>query len=429
MNNGQWGRWRFDNQMPMLAVPSYARYLPRDQRLAFNRAATSAHGLMYGWIPEDHLHSHTESFTDQQTLDLTEASKKIQQGISEDPWLNPSNEQAGIADSQARVSNPRRDVVFYQRSIPDEKACTRLADEDQVDSKPSDKSLDSLQSAGGGKWHDPKFKVAGLHPFGNRLVAGINCPPNVLQQCNLRRNWYGGPPRFIPHTPAFQRRSPQMDPMIVVNNVEGRQEICRGELERFSPLKDRNSSLHRIDPDFFSHFGILMARSSQVRIVQANEYATCDNHECTKVLGPEYVACARCHQARYCSKFCQIFTWLVHLPTCILHPEANAPEVAALEEWATEMWLGAAKAVKDAEEARAHGPMHVDGEDSCTDIHEPYIRESSVSTSSTTSDDAMLDNEDDEDRQTATEAVIESHFTAVGNRGEAEVSKEVSSSP
>ncbi|KAJ4406774.1 hypothetical protein N0V82_010065 [Gnomoniopsis sp. IMI 355080] len=366
LSNGQCGEWHFGTELPMSTVPAYTHSLPHDQQDVMTNAAC-------------------------QVSDL-EATKESQQGNLVKPQLNPSNEQTGISSSRARASDPRRDVIFYQKPIPDDNACADPTDDDGAGSEASDESFDisrySLQTAEEGKWFDPKFDLTEPSPSVDRLVAGKNCPPNVLQQCDLRINPHGAPPRFIPSTPAVQGCSPRKSPEIVSTNVEGQQGNSRGDKEGLSHRTGQDYLQKRDNIDFFTRFGNLMGRSSQVQTSQPN--ATCDSHDCKKELGEEYITCARCHQARYCEKFCQIYDWLVHLPTCNLHPEANAQEVTTLEEWATEMWNGAAKAVKDAEEVREDEPIDAGREHIHIGNPEPHTSESSARPSSTASDAVVM---------------------------------------
>lgn len=430
VKNNQWGQWEFDTRHLIIPVPSYTYSLPRTQQQAIQMAASQAFGLMKGWVAADlySLNSAMSRVTNQQALDVIKTVNSAQKGRGANPHLNPSNEQAGTSNPQARSSNPLGDVVFYQKPISANDACLNAVAENDADSEVSYKPFDmtpySLQTGEEGRWFDPRFELAGLHPFGNRLIAGINCPPNLLQQCNLTVNPYGVPPRLVPHATAFQCHSSQLKPRDVVINDEGADASSRGNTT-IEPLHIvPNSSQQRIDnaaaeaytlkpAAFTSH----LTQLSRVGAPQPDSPATCDSHDCDKELRIQYITCARCHRARYCDNFCQVFTWLVHLPTCSLHPDATAQEVTALETWATEVWNAAAKAVEEAMRDDRQTFMDVDEEDRNAVMTEPAIIVNSDSILFTTSEEVVTDDEEREDPQDGNNAIVSSRFTAPDDFG------------
>lgn len=426
-SNVQWGLWGFSDQYPWIPVPSYTYNLPRGQQEAIQQAAANAYGLLNGWLPVNlfSLHKKMSKLTEEQGFDIIETIKAYMKERPVNPQYHSSHERAHAASPEAEASHSLNDVIFYHEPAVEAGGRTKpVADgqpgKDAGHASFADMTSYSIRTPDGGRWYDRDFEAAGLYPFGNNLIAGINCPPNLLQQGDLTCNPYGRPPIFFPHAPALQRRNTAGSPHIATTNIEGRTSASRNKRESRSSLTDPGPSNQHIDTDR-SRFLAVTGQPPPAHARQSNVSVICDSHDCEKQLGVAYVTCARCHRARYCNKYCQVFTWLVHLPTCELHPDAMAREVTALEEWATTMWNGAAKAVADAEKANAEkanaeDQMDIDGEGLEANTTDLSVAENSTSSVFLSPGDILMAHGDDEDQELV-DAMDTSHPPARDNPG------------
>lgn len=74
-----------------------------------------------------------------------------------------------------------------------------------------------------------------------------------------------------------------------------------------------------------------------------------DTHTCADCgRAPErYLACARCQQAVYCGKYCQIWNWPIHKTRCGASDGADQAEVEVQEAYLRDMWSAALRLLRE----------------------------------------------------------------------------------
>lgn len=60
-----------------------------------------------------------------------------------------------------------------------------------------------------------------------------------------------------------------------------------------------------------------------------------------------YLVCAKCKEAIYCSKYCQIWNWPLHKNHCAASDEADPAEIEMQEAYLGEMWAAALKMLRE----------------------------------------------------------------------------------
>lgn len=61
----------------------------------------------------------------------------------------------------------------------------------------------------------------------------------------------------------------------------------------------------------------------------------------------QYLVCAKCHEAVYCGKYCQLWDWPQHRARCRVSEDADDAEVEAQEAYLRGMWEAALKMLRD----------------------------------------------------------------------------------
>lgn len=60
-----------------------------------------------------------------------------------------------------------------------------------------------------------------------------------------------------------------------------------------------------------------------------------------------YLVCAKCKEAIYCGKYCQIWNWPLHKTRCLALDEADQAEIETQEAYLEDMWAAALKVLKE----------------------------------------------------------------------------------
>lgn len=145
----------------------------------------------------------------------------------------------------------------------------------------------------------------------------------------------------------FGRRSDESpNPVMLAQMISTSQERADSDID--STMAEYGSDIDSTADEYSSGIDSMAAEYGSQRSSR-RQSPDGDTHKCADCgrTPKRYLVCAKCKEAIYCGKYCQIWNWPLHRTRCLESDEADQAEIETQEAYLEDMWAAALEVLKE----------------------------------------------------------------------------------